>query len=248
MAETNCQTCGERVLYEPIMVGSVDLGRQLYRHCERCLDAATEAEVVRKRAERHAELKDMVRRTIPPELLPKELDPLGTDTEHPEFYGEMWKVLRKWRPGPHGNWIGLIGPSGQCKTRCLGLLAANLIMTGNRVTWTSAMRLHADTAVGLRSRDRNVQRLAEEHLGECMTSGWLILDDLGNNEWCPAFESRLFMILDYRKNNRLPMAYSSNIHPTGLHACITSVNSAALIGRLIDRADLFDFTRQEVLL
>ena len=124
MAETNCQMCGERVVYEPIMVGAVDLGRQLHRHCERCLDVATEAEMLRKRAERHIELKQMVRRTIPPELLPKELDPLGTDTEHPEFYGEMWKVLRKWRPGPHGNWIGLIGPSGQCKTRCLGLLAA----------------------------------------------------------------------------------------------------------------------------
>lgn len=248
MAETVCEGCGQKVFYEPIYIGSVDLARQLYRNCESCSEAEAVEERRRNHEARQAELREVVRRTIPPELLPKELDPLGTDTDHPEFHAAMWKIVRKWRPGPHGNWIGLIGPAGECKTRCLGLLAANLIMTGHRVVWTSAMRLHADATVGLRSRDRQVQRLAEQHLGECMTAGWLILDDLGNNEWSPAFESRLFMILDYRKNNRLPIAYSSNMHPSGFNACITSVNAAALIGRLTDRASLFDFTRNEALL
>lgn len=248
MAETECEGCGQKVFYEPIFIGKIDFARQLHRQCEQCSELAAEEDRKRAQDARQAELREIVRRTIPPELLPKELDPLGTDIEHPKFQAAMWKIVRKWRPGPHGNWIGLIGPAGECKTRCLGLLAANMIMAGNRVVWTSAMRLHADATVGLRSRDRNVQRLAEEHLGECMTSGWLILDDLGNNEWSPAFESRLFMILDYRKNNRLPLAYSSNTHPTGFHACITSVNAAALIGRLTDRTDLFDFTREDVLL
>lgn len=248
MAETVCETCGQKVFYEPIFVGRADLARQLYRHCQTCSERLAADEWVRAHEARQAELRGVVMRTIPPELLPKEIDPLGTDTDHPEFHAEMWKIVRKWKPGPHGNWIGIIGPAGVCKTRCLGLLAANMIMVGHRVVWTSAMRLHADASVGLRSRDRNVQRLAEEHLGECMTCGWLMLDDLGNNEWSPAFESRLFMILDYRKNNRLPIAYSSNTHPTGFHSAITSVNAAALIGRLIDRADLFDFNREDTLL
>jgi DNA replication protein DnaC len=244
LAETVCECCGQKVFYEPIYVGKSDLARRLHRYCEGCAARTAADERQRLQAARAAELLARVRRTLPPELLPKELDALGTDTEHPEFHAAMWKVVRKWRPGPHGNWIGLIGPAGECKTRCLGLLAANLIMTGHRVLWSSAMRLHADASVGVRSRDKNVQRLAEEHLSECLTAGWLILDDLGNNEWSPAFESRLFMILDYRKNHRLPLAYSSNTHPHGFHACITSVNAAALIGRLVDRADLFDFSRE----
>jgi hypothetical protein len=245
LAETDCKSCGQTFFYEPVLIGKCDLAKYLHQNCFDCSESAANEERAMAKKRREVELREVVRQIIPPELLPKSIDPLGTDIQHPDFHVAMWKLVRQWRPGPHGNWIGLIGPAGQCKTRCLGLLAANMIMAGNRVVWTSAMRLHADASVGLRSRDRNVQRLAEEHLGDCMTAGWLILDDLGNNEWSPAFESRLFMILDYRKNNRLPIAYSSNTHPTAFMQCITSVNPAALIGRLLDRTSLFDFSRDD---
>ena len=104
------------------------------------------------------------------------------------------------------------------------------------------MRLHTEATMNLRSRERQIQQTARDHLAECQSSPWLVIDDLGNNEWSPAFESQLFTILDYRKNHRLPIAYSSNAHPTEFHNCISSVNPAALIGRLLDRTSIFDFS------
>lgn len=242
-ARTHCQSCSREFTYEPIIVLGNDLAKALNTHCDECQETAAAAERQAVQDRRQTELREIVRQTLPPELLPVSIDPLGTNIEHPDFNLPMWKLVRKWRPGPHGNWIGLIGPAGQCKTRCLALLAANMIMLGNRVTWTSAMRLHTEATINLRSRERQIQQVAREHLAECLTTPWLVIDDLGNNEWSPAFESQLFTILDHRKNYRLPIAYSSNAHPEAFQPSITSVNPAALIGRLTDRTSLFDFTR-----
>lgn len=242
-----CETCGNAFNYEPIFILGRDMARPLHRHCDGCQEAADAAIRASRDKERVAELREVVRRTLPPELQPKHLDPLGTDTEHPDFNLPLWKLVRRWRPGPHGNWIGLIGPAGTCKTRILGLLSDMIIMQGNRLTFTSAMRLHAEATNNIRSRERNVSQVAREHIAECMTTPWLIIDDLGNNEWSKEFESQLFTILDHRKNYRLPIGYSSNAHPEQFHQLITSVNPAALIGRLTDRASLFDFTPQNQL-
>ena len=189
-----------------------------------------------------AEWRQTVLRTLPPELLPVYLDPLGTDVNDPSFNFAKWEKVRRWRPSAHGSWCALIGPAGQCKTRCLALLAEMILMQGHRLVWTSAMRLHTEATMNLRSRDRLASAVAREHLEECRTTPWLVIDDLGNNEWSPAFESQLFTILDFRKNHRLPIAYSSNAHPEEFAQCITSVNPAALIGRLLDRTTVFDFS------
>ncbi len=242
MVSTVCVDCGQSFRYEPILVFGRDLAAGLNLHCETC-QSRREAELQRALQERALrERSDLVRATLPPELLPLRLDPLGTDIRRPEFNAKMWELVKKWRPGPHGDWIALVGPAGECKTRCLALLADKIIMQGNRLTWTSAMRLHSEATMNLRSRERHIQQVAREHLADCLTMPWLIIDDLGNNEWSPAFESQLFTILDHRKNHRLPIAYSSNAHPEEFFPCITSVNPAALIGRLLDRTTIFEFS------
>ncbi len=237
-----CQGCSKVFTYEPIFIGKVDLARALATHCEECKDAEAAGEAQAARERSLIERRETVRKTLPPALLPKHLNPLGTDTGHPQFNLPMWKLVKQWRPGPQGNWISLIGPAGRCKTRCLALLAEKIIMQGNRLVWTSAMRLYTEATLNLRSRERNVQMSAREHLAECLNTPWLVIDDLGNNQWSQDFESQLFTILDHRKNNCLPIAYSSNAQPEEFYPCITSVNPAALIGRLIDRTTQFDFT------
>lgn len=237
-----CDGCGQDFFYEPILFYGRDLAAMLNRHCDHCKDLA-DAQAAKLEKERVMEQRRAtVLATLDPEMLPVTLDPLGTDPTHPDFNRQMWDLVRKWRPGPHGSWIALVGPAGACKTRCLALLAEKIIMAGNRLTWTSAMKLHREVTLNIRDRNKNIAANARDHLEECRTTPWLVLDDLGNNEWTPAFESQLFTILDYRKNNRLPIAYSSNAHPEEFHGSITSVNPAALIGRLLDRTTVFDFS------
>lgn len=239
--------CGAEYEYDSIPFGSGDLGLSLAPRCGRC-QAAFEADErqAAKAREREAN-RARVMEILPPELLPVWLDPLGTDPDHSDFNRAKWEVVRKWRPGPHGNGLGLIGSAGSCKTRILALLAEKIVMQGVRVFWTSAMRLHTEAAVNRRSRERRQSIGAIEHFQDCMSAPYLVIDDLGNNEWCPAFESQLFTILDHRKNHRLPVLWSSNAHPEKFHLSITSVNPAALIGRLLDRTNTVDFDESSLL-
>lgn len=241
-AETTCLRCGQPYPYTPILVGGRDLALSVERHCPNC---AAELE---HEADEHARVRvlneraEIFKRTVPPALWPKPLDSDGTDIKSPEFNQPLWEAVSRWRQGKKGDRIALIGPAGQCKTRCLALLAENLIMRGNRLMWTSAMRMHDEATYHLRSRDREIQAKALAYLNDCRTVPWLVLDDVGNNEWSPAFESQLFTILDFRMTNFLPMAFSSNKHPAELQKLITKVDPAAFIGRLIYRASIFDCT------
>ena len=248
LEKTTCAGCGAEYDYEPIWIGNHDFGKTLMSHCECCTrEIERKARETAKAAEVAANVA-RVMETIPPELLPVWLDPLGTDPQHADFNREKWSRISRWRPGPHGSSLGLVGGAGTCKTRCLALMAEKIIMQGHRVQWTSAMRLFLEATVNLRSRNNVLMTVAREHLSHCMTSSFLVLDDLGNNEWSPAFESQLFTILDHRKNYRLPILYSSNVHPEEFSQSITSVNPSALIGRLTDRVNICDFSQEDTLL
>jgi DNA replication protein DnaC len=243
---TTCAECRGKFEYERIVFGHLDLGLSLATHCPECTIELERRRWRVKAEQERAERADLVRAVIPPDLLPVALDPLGTDTGHPDFPLRQWVLVAKWRPGPHGNWLGLIGPAAKGKTRCAALLAEKILMSGHRVLWTSAMRLYTEATLNLRSRDKAATQVAREYLAECQNTPFLFLDDLGNNEWSPSFESQLFTILDHRKNFRLPIIYTANVHPEGLHSCITSVNPAALIGRLLDRTALLEFAPDEL--
>jgi len=241
LATTDCKTCGAPYDYEPLMIAGWDLGRTITPLCEGCYAqqiateeaAAAEAEKAARRAK--------VIATIDPELLPKEFDDDGTDLYHPEFPLAKYHQIRAWRPGNRGDWLALIGPSGYCKTRILALVAARIILTGGNVTWTTATRLNTE-ARNTRSPDHQTAALARQHLSACKFAPFLIIDDIGKNEWSPAFETHFFEILDHRKTRRLPIAYSANAHPKEFHLCISALNADPIIRRLLERTALVDFT------
>jgi len=230
-AVTRCKTCGVEFEYEPILIGNIDFGLTMNPDCPACHRGKTrEAEMVSQR-ETMALREEMVRSRIPPDLL-------ATDVEHEDFNYGLWSVTSQWRPW--GNfWLGLVGPAGVCKTRCMALLAAQLIRDGIRVYWTTANRLK-DCADDRKNRDVSIQACAREHLEDCKHAGWLFLDDLGKNEWTPGFESQFFQLLDHRKNYRLPLVYSSNAKPDEFSQMISKMNAWPIIGRLSDRTTLID--------
>jgi DNA replication protein DnaC len=242
-AETICQICGVRFSYEPIMFGERDLALSVELHCQKCTADLEHAARDEARAREMAERLALFRRTVPPALWPQSLDPDGTDIDRPEFNRPLWKIVSRWRPVKKGDRIAVVGPAGQCKTRCLALLAHSLIMRGNQVMWTSAMRFHEEATFNLRSRDRAIQARALAYLDECRTSPWLIVDEIGsNNLWGADMESQLFTVLNYRMDHFLPMAFSSNRQPEEFRNLITKVDPTAFIGRLINRASIFDCT------
>jgi DNA replication protein DnaC len=225
-----CASCGTPVTYECIWIAGMDFGRTLNQHCDACaarIDAEVEAQM---RQSRREEREAKVRAMLPPDLL-------ETDENHPDFNRPLWRAVSAWRPSPEAFWLGLVGPAGRCKTRCLALAAKASILRGNRVVWTTANRL-LEAAHDRSNKDRQIATMAREHLADCLHAGVLVLDDLGKNEWTNAFESQFFQILDHRKNHKLPLLFSSNAHPEQFSMCLSDLNREPIIGRLQDRTTL----------
>ncbi len=227
---TEC-ACGQMYAYEPFLLMGIDFGKTLQWQCEDCRRNSARLEEDKARAVLAFEREALVRATIDPDLM-------ETDIQREDFNGDLWRVVSRWRP-EKDFWLGLVGESGTCKTRCMALLACKAIRVGVRVTWTTANRLK-DAVDDRKDRDKSISQVARDHLKSCKYAGWLFLDDLGKNEWGSAFESQLFQILDFRKNNHLPVVYSSNAHPEAFSQVLSPLNASPIIGRLLDRTTLLD--------
>lgn len=231
-ATTTCRECGQSYFYEPVMIGNVDFGKTLHPLCEGCRRADEKQNEEREKAERAARAEAAIATTLEPDLL-------DTDTSRPDFERDLWRAVAQWRPNSEHRWLGIVGRAGHCKTRCMTLYAARVIRYGLRIAWTSAPRL-ADVAAEYRHSDEKIRVAAREHFQDCLTAPYLFIDDLGKNEWTSAFEARLFQLLDHRKNRRLPVVYSSNVHPESFSISISDANREPIIGRLLDRTLLLE--------
>jgi len=231
-ATTVCLDCGQSFLYEPLLIGSHDFGKTLHPRCQDCEDAFARAEREREETARRAAAEAAIVATLPPDLI-------ETDTSHPEFNAALWRAMSAWRPTSDARWLGIIGRAGACKTRCMTLYAARVIRYGLRISWLTAGRLY-DIAAEYRHHDDKIRTLAREAFEDAKSAPYLFLDDLGKAEWSTAFEARLFQLLDHRKAYKLPVIYSSNVHPRAFEICISDSNREPLIGRLLDRTTIIE--------
>jgi hypothetical protein len=227
-----CQSCGAAVPYEPIIILGRDLGKTLSRRCDQCEGLYSKACATEEEQIRLQLIANRIEGPIPPELR-------ETRVDHPEFNRPLWEAVRRWTAGPDSEWLGLIGPAGGCKTRILALLAMRGIRAGQRVAWTSAVKLQTE-AERSNSRDHVLAANAREHLLECQYAPVLVIDDIGKNTWDSRFERHFFTILDHRRNYRLPVLWSANIHPEGFSEVMSKVNAGPIIGRLMDKTAVFD--------
>jgi DNA replication protein DnaC len=235
LATTACRDCGTATMYETIPFFGIDLALSLHLRCDACQKALDDAVAAEAAAKQAAEREALIDRNVPPDLR-------ETNEDHADFNRALWEAVRRWRPGKDEFWLGLIGPAGICKTRCMALLAMKAMRAGVRATWTTANRL-LDASAERKSGDRQLAALAREHLSDCLHAPWLFIDDLGKNEWTGAFESQFFQILDHRKNHRLPIVYSSNAHPDHFSLVLSDLNREPIIGRLKDRTTLIHMRR-----
>ena len=244
LTETTCQTCGGTFHYEPVIIFGRDLARPLHLLCEPCKlrEAAEDQEKRGKERIRH--LADRWRATVPPDLQ-------ESCATHPTFNRPLWNVIKDWGPCAGNRSLGIIGPAARRKTRVMAMLAKRVFWQAHGQTacaqpnlvWTSAVKLK-DAATDRYSRDRHVSTAARELLSDCLKTPWLFLDDLGKNEWSPAFESQLFQILDHRVNHQLTTVWSANAHPEDFAPMISPLNAWPIIGRLLDRCTLLDLREE----
>ncbi len=176
----------------------------------------------------------------------------ATDIGHANFRGDIWGRVKGWRPTDERPWLGLIGPTGACKTRCSFLLLRELVTagidqkTGSRpsfaaVSHTTLARWivgqHDDRPVQssvLAGRGCTVGDEAKDHLLRVRAADILLLDDLGKAKATPAVSSWIFDLLDHRHAENLPTIWTANGAPERIVAGMPEDMAAPLAGRLIE--------------
>jgi DNA replication protein DnaC len=213
-----CEGCGVPVVYQPIFIGTRDLGLCLPHHCTACAESHRAEELRSQRAQEVQRMKLRWQAVIPAEYR-------ATDPGHEGFNGRVWCQIK------HAAWltrpIGLIGPSGRSKTRMMALASKRAIYSGHSIGWCNPFDLERATRdLAVRTRQEEARR----ELKEWRTCRLLFLDDLGKSLWSATLEVALFELLEYRYAHGLVTHWSLNPQPQDIHEDFTrtEVLAAAL--------------------
>lgn len=169
-----------------------------------------------------------------------------TDPSHADFNANGLQLVEDWKSTFEKPWLGLIGPTGTCKTRIAYLLAASEIQRQAR---NLAQKLRGpdaptfafiasyeitDLACNLSAADFGRKDAARDALNKLRRVNLLLIDDLGKGRLPPSVASELFAIIDYRYANALPMIWTANSEPAIIAASLSKDMAAPFAGRLHD--------------
>jgi len=117
-----------------------------------------------------------------------------------------FELARRFARDPQG-WLVLLGVVGCGKTHLAAAIANEAVRRGNPVLFTVV----PDLLDHLRSAFAPTSDLRyDEEFERVRTAGLLILDDLGTENATPWAGEKLFQIVNYRYNYRLPTVVTTN--------------------------------------
>ena len=201
-------------------------------------DACSEREAAEERSQREAidHQREMIARESRLDVIPPEM--LRSRINHPTFNAGLWTRIEGWQPSSL-KWLGIVGGAGECKTRCMALLARRLILTGHRLMWTTAVEFQerVEETLGGSHGDKQAAR---SYLNRCKNTAILVLDDFGKNTWNATVEKSFFSVIDYRKTHDLPVLWTANSSPLEILATggLSRDRGAPLIGRLLEASTI----------
>jgi len=231
-----CQQCSA-----PARESDIDLAEafpilRLPILCEKCGQQEEHAEqqrIIAQRKRKEAAEREARLEVIPPEMR-------RTDIARKDFNLGIWIRVEDWKPSC-AKWLGIIGGAGQCKTRCLALLAVKLILAGHRLHWPTAVEFQ-ERVDDLRSDIRAAREEAAAYFKHCKRTPILVLDDFGKNTWTPMVEKYLFSLIDHRKTHDLPILWSANTPPKLILKTgeLSLDRGAPLIGRILEASNILN--------
>jgi DNA replication protein DnaC len=162
-----------------------------------------------------------------------------TDIESSEFNRRLWDKVSSWMPTNQKPWLGLIGPSGACKTRCAYLKLKQLVL--NPANEMKIPSFELVTAYGLAEsvrrqyhKDHSIAESARQYLRSLATVDVLLFDDLGKAKSTPAVSAELFSVIDQRHERNLVTLWTANSTPEAIVNGIDEDMAGPLAGRLND--------------
>jgi DNA replication protein DnaC len=167
-----------------------------------------------------------------------------TDTTHPQFAANAWARIQTWQPTAEKPWLGMVGPTGTCKTRMAHLKAKEWLLwktTANRIPTfkiVSSFEI-SEQAMNQFNETGSDKGAARAFLNLIRNCDLLVLDDLGKGRLTPVPAAELFALLDYRYKHDLVTIWTSNSQPEDIAANISEDMGAPFAGRLNDASKIF---------
>lgn len=190
-----------------------DCGAQhhsLFRMCETCLLAIHEPFTARQ-----IEAVKEEKRTLAVKLWERLCPPAYRSTDwktHLELSPVCRKLAREWTPPPGvlENGLGIFGPTGRGKTRCMYAILARLHFSGWHCHAVEATRFAeaALIAADLRAPWAD-KREAREFLRRCQTVRVLFFDDLGKEHSLPGVAKAMHELFEHREAYHLTTLWTS---------------------------------------
>ncbi|QJE97999.1 hypothetical protein [Luteolibacter luteus] len=220
-------------------------------HCPACI----EADRIERERKARADHKEHAERFLSG-FLPSRM--AQTDRQDPRFNAKLWGNVEKWNPTDEKPWLGLIGPTGKCKTRVAYERIVDAILTFDQ---SGAYRIWMDRKGYDRGREWLVSAVsavdyadavrnqfgkgdeakeAKDLLRLARRTGWLLLDDLGKCTHTPAVAAALFGLLDHRHAENLVTIWTANSRPDQFLANMPADVGAPLRGRLLECSTIFE--------
>lgn len=178
----------------------------------------------------------------------------ATDEAHPDFNRKLFELIKTWQPTPARPWLGLMGPTGKSKTRCIyrilpRLLTSRILEIKRK---NEASHFTSPSFVVVRgcdlnslvtdqfSNDDETRRRAVDKLWTMETASVLFCDDIGKQRNTPAVASALYAILDARHSDNLTTLWTANTSPEKFVMGMGEDMEAPLAGRIRECSTIFN--------
>ena len=171
-----------------------------------------------------------------------------TDIADESFNLELWQRVAKWIPTSKAPWLGLIGTSGACKSRCAYLALRELVLASiesrrKPMTFATMTSYQFSEAVRNQYSKREAGgyctgEIARDAIDRMATADVVLFDDLGKAKNTPAVSAELFAVIDRRHAENLPMIWTANSTPDEIVVGMGDDMAGPLSGRLVELSQI----------
>jgi DNA replication protein DnaC len=191
--------------------------------CDKCRDK----ELERVNRERREELDRRWQELCPASYR-------ATDPNHAAIdQGALAKLLEWDLATAGGKGIGLVGPTGGCKTRKMFLLLRKLHYQGVRVGWIRATDFSRASSEIFDSDDA-VKNEARAALKNARNAAVLFIDDLGKERFTDRTELELYRLIEERISSLRPTLWTTNLRGADLRELMSENRGPTIIRRLAE--------------
>lgn len=218
--DSRCVECREAFRYR----WAVGMPYAVPTMCGTCHDAWADREHRRVEDAKIAEERERRRRIgVPAEY---------ADNDPDRFPTGAWLAVQAWGP-KSGRGLGLIGATGQCKTRMMYRRLVDIrTTTGIRFVAMTSFRLQQ--AIQHQWGDDECKKAIKK----ARMASILFLDDLGKQKFTESAEAELFDIIEERTACRRPVCFTSNLTGEDLKRSLSENVADPLLRRLRDYCEI----------